>query len=167
MTAPGGGPPFLQPTVASYPGARYFPDINEVAVPFVTPSGGTFLFSKSGALYVRDAAGEFQLLTSATPVVPIVPVKAITHADSPYQVVPTDGVILVDTSGGAVTVMLEAAPAQGHEVVVKRTTTDANAVTVAHNGNNIEGTASDLVLAGGALTSTSLVVFTASGWWIV
>ena len=58
MTAPGGGPPFVQPTKTYYPRASYLPDVNETAVPMLAPASGLFLYSVGGALTARNATGE-------------------------------------------------------------------------------------------------------------
>lgn len=58
MTAPMGGPPYNQPTPASYPGAHFFPDVNETAVPFRAPLSGGFLYAVGGVVYWRNSAGE-------------------------------------------------------------------------------------------------------------
>lgn len=53
-----------------------------------------------------------------------------------------DGVILVDTTGGNITVTVpDAATVKGAEIVIKRTTAGANTLTVATGGGNIDGTA--------------------------
>lgn len=137
--------------------------------PEFIPSGtaNLFLNRATNVLTLQQEDGTLVPLTSFPPGAPAVAVKAIGFADSPYQVTAADDVLLVDTSLGAVAVTLEAAPTTGREVQVKRTTTDANAVTIAHNGHNIEGAAADLVLAGGNTASVSLVDQAASGWWII
>jgi hypothetical protein len=137
--------------------------------PEFVPAGTAQLFLNrtTNVLTLQQEDGTLVPLTSFPPGAPAVAVKAIAFADSPYQVTAADNVLLVDTSGGAVTVTLEAAPIQGHEVSIKRTTTDANAITIAHNGHNIEGAAADLALNGGNTASVSLVNLVASGWWVV
>lgn len=56
----------------------------------------------------------------------------------------TDHVALVDTNGGAVTITLPASPEEGHVFQIKDAGGDAeaNAITIAGNGNNIDGAGS-------------------------
>lgn len=56
--------------------------------------------------------------------------------------------LLVDTSGGAVTITLPASPSAGDEVVVRdaKRTSETNAITVARNAENIGGLAEDLTI---------------------
>lgn len=60
---------------------------------------------------------------------------------SAYTAVNSDYRLLVDTSGGAVTITLPATPLDHKEYIVQKTTSDGNAVTVAGNGKNINGAA--------------------------
>lgn len=55
-----------------------------------------------------------------------------------------DHVALVDTNGGAVTITLPASPEEGHVFQIKDAGGDAeaNAITIAGNGNNIDGAGS-------------------------
>lgn len=67
-------------------------------------------------------------------------ITAITVADSPYTVLPTDGTIRVDASGGAVSVLLPTvASAPGFRYDVKRVD------TVAANAVTLDGTGAELV----------------------
>jgi hypothetical protein len=62
-----------------------------------------------------------------------------------YEVVAGDNTVLVDTNSEAVTITLPAIPTQARTIVVK--CIDAtNTCTVARNGNNIDGAASDQTL---------------------
>jgi hypothetical protein len=58
--------------------------------------------------------------------------KAITFADSPYTVQPTDYYISADTSGGAITVNFPDAPTENTSYIIKDRTGDAsiNNITV-------------------------------------
>lgn len=68
MSSPVAGPAFLIPTATFYPGATFHPDINETATPFVPPVSGVFIYSKSGQLFYRGAAGEQPLSFPVDPV---------------------------------------------------------------------------------------------------
>lgn len=70
--------------------------------------------------------------------------KNVNASMSPYQAAETDGLILVDASGGPVTVNLAAIAAMAKlEVILKKTDASANAVTVATtDGSTIDGAAS-------------------------
>lgn len=63
-------------------------------------------------------------------------VKTKVFGDSPYTILAGDDVILVDTSGGAVTLTLPASTAGGKVYRVKKTTADLNAVTTARAGSD-------------------------------
>jgi hypothetical protein len=59
---------------------------------------------------------------------PSITPKVVTFAMSPYTILPTDYLILVDTSGGAVTLQTQAsATRNGKEVTVKDSTGNASA----------------------------------------
>jgi len=49
-----GGPPFLDPSTHTYPGAEFLPDVDLTKKPMTTPVGGLFLFSQAGALYAME-----------------------------------------------------------------------------------------------------------------
>ena len=76
------------------------------------------------------------------------PWGSITNADSPYAIAANDRVF-VDTSGGAVTITLPGSPLVGDQIRVLdlASTFDTNNLTLARNGNNINGTAADLVVS--------------------
>ncbi len=98
----------------------------------------------------------------------LVPPTIVAFAQSPYAVLATDQTILVDTSGGAVILTLEAAPADGRILNIKRTTTDGNQLTVARNGKNIEGAAVNFTDATAALMAWQFEYSnTLAGWWIL
>lgn len=73
------------------------------------------------------------------------PVKQLDDSDSPYDVLVTDGVLLVDTQSGAVTLNLPAAAdAAGQVLTVKRMGTGVNAVTIDGDGaETIDGSATN------------------------
>lgn len=75
------------------------------------------------------------------------PVKTITFASSPYAVAATDYAILVDASGGAVTVNLPAVSASRKRIlVVKAVNVSGGSVTVAANGGDtIDGQTTQVV----------------------
>lgn len=75
-------------------------------------------------------------------------IKTITVADTPYAVGATDAVILVDTTGGAVTVNLPAAAVAGRTLTIKKVSSDVNAVTLDGNGaETIDGQTTQLLTA--------------------
>lgn len=95
-------------------------------------------------------------------------VTAINAAMSPYTVLSTDQTITVDTSGGNVTLTLEAAPANARKLIVKKTTTDANVMTLARNGMSIEGAVADFATAGTGRPAFEMQFQTASStWWFI
>lgn len=93
---------------------------------------------------------------------------AVAFADSPYAVLAGDTQLLVDTSGGAVTVTLPTTPPNGRVLGVKKVTTDANLLTIGRNTRNIEGVASNLTTASTLRPSFTLQYQTSLlGWWIL
>jgi hypothetical protein len=74
----------------------------------------------------------------------------------------------VNTTSGAITVTLPATPSAGDIVAVKdyANTADTNAITIARNGSNIDGTADNPTIAneGGSIT---LVYVDATKGWLV
>lgn len=94
--------------------------------------------------------------------------KTITVADTPYTVLATDITLLVDTSGGAVTATLPAAPTDGMLVNIKKITTDATAMTIGRNGKSIEGAAADIVTTAANRPNYQLQYnASANTWWIL
>lgn len=96
-------------------------------------------------------------------------VKSKAFADSPYTILAGDDLILVDTSGGAVTLNLPASSGGGKVYRVKKTTSDFNAITVARAG------ADTIQDVSASLTSTLLhtqgeeimIIDASSGVWQV
>jgi hypothetical protein len=76
----------------------------------------------------------------------------------------THHVVIVDTSGGAVTITLPASPVTGQSYRIKNAATSGNSVTVARNGKNIENAASDLTLLD--LDAVD-VVYDGTEWWVL
>ena len=75
----------------------------------------------------------------------------------------------VNTTSGAITVTLPATPSAGDIVSVKdyAQTFNTNNCTLARNGSNIEGAASDTVLDGAAESVTFVYVDSTKGWVLV
>lgn len=100
-----------------------------------------------GGLYrqiVHDEAGNliWDVVTSAAGggIGPGGITRTITVADSPYTMQPTDGVILCDVSGGAITINLLAANAYGGALSVKIKGAVTNNVTIDASGaDTIDG----------------------------
>jgi len=64
-----------------------------------------------------------------------------------YTVINSDTLVPADTSGGGFTITLPVTPKNGHIVNIKKVSTDANTLTIARNGNTIDGVAADLTTA--------------------
>lgn len=91
----------------------------------------------------------------------------ITVADTPYAVAFNDGAILVDASGGAVTVSLPAASSEpGRLVHVKKIDASANAVTVDAAGADLIDGSGTVVLAA-QYDAVRLVSDGVSAWWLL
>lgn len=90
----------------------------------------------------------------------------VTNAASPYTVLASDDMILVDTSSGAVTVNLPTAVGiAGKKYIIKKNTTDANAVTVDGSGSEtIDGALTQLIVRGYGILE---IVSDGTNWAIV
>ena len=90
---------------------------------------------------------------------------AITNASSPYTALGTDDVILVDTSGGNVTINLPAASSNDKKVYVIKKTDAANIITVDGNASEtIEGATTALLHT---VNETMKIVCDATEWHII
>jgi hypothetical protein len=74
-----------------------------------------------------------------------------------YTATNYDDVILADTSGGGWTLTLPAWPTNGKTLTVKKSTTDANTLTIAHNQNQIDAAVANVTTA---LTTLPVLSFT-------
>ena len=75
----------------------------------------------------------------------------------------------VDTSSGAVTVTLPSSPSAGNIVAVSdyAQNADTNNITIARNGSNIQGSASNLVITNDGVTLTLVYADSTKGWIVV
>lgn len=93
-------------------------------------------------------------------------VTVLAFAQSPYTVLETDRILLIDTSGGAVEVVLQAAAANGRTLRVKRTTTDGTLLTFNRNAKTIEGAAANVTDQRTQLSAYELVADAGGNWWV-
>lgn len=96
-------------------------------------------------------------------------VKTKAFADSPYTILAGDDLILVDTSGGAVTLTLPASSGGGKVYRFKKTTSDLTAVTIARAGAD---TIQDVSTGGTSTTINTqgeeiMIIDATSGVWQV
>lgn len=118
---------------------------------------------------VLEAQG-FVTANNATP--NISQTRAIKTVVSDYTITEDDNVILVNTSGGDVTISLPTAlsvynvsNSTGQEFTVKKITTDSNTVTVMPDGAElIDGGSATLT---GSLYPSVSFVSDGSNWWVV
>lgn len=82
---------------------------------------------------------------------------------SAYSVLSVDVVIYADTNASAYSVTLEASPSDKRFIIIKNIGTSSNNLTVARNGNTIDGIASDFVLRD---NDSIKLQFTSLGWKI-
>jgi hypothetical protein len=80
-----------------------------------------------------------------------------------YTLTARDATVLVDTSAGAVTLTLPASPMDGQIHVIKKVTSNANALTVSGNGNLIDGQTS--IGTGATVDLVSLRLHYGNGVW--
>jgi len=75
----------------------------------------------------------------------------------------------VNTTSGAITVTLPASPSAGDIVAVSdyAQTSGTNNITLARNGSNIEGNASDLIIQNNGVSMTFVYVDATKGWKVV
>ena len=87
-------------------------------------------------------------------------------ASTPYTMLSTDSLILVDASSAAATVDLIAAAAHGGmPVTIKKTDSSANAVTIDGSGSETIDGATTLVLA--SQYDSATIQTNGSEWWIL
>jgi hypothetical protein len=77
-----------------------------------------------------------------------------------------DYTVNADTSGGNVTITLPLTPNNGRIVLIYREVA-ANVLTIARNGNNINGAAADVTVAAAANVPTQLQFVAGYGWQII
>jgi hypothetical protein len=126
-----------------------------------------FLYTKdvSGTteVFYRDAAGNISQLTKAGRVVG--QLKPVTKTSN-YTAVAGDD-IMVDKSGGNVTITLPASPAIGDEPIwVTHIVGTSNTLTIARNGNPIMGLAEDLVVDANYASVSFRWAGASAGWRI-
>jgi len=134
---------------------------------WTTPEGSStalqrFSIGPDGtATFEQDVVIEGNLTSNAGRVKHL---TVVVFGDSPYSVLPDDHILLVNTTGGAVEIVLEAAPGTGRELIIKDTsgTADTNAITVTPDaGDTIDGAASaDVDFEYGELS----IVFDGTNW---
>lgn len=99
-----------------------------------TPTAPTPAFGDNSTKIATTAFVQ-AAMTQSGDVLPIVTKSAA------YTALPTDYTILVDASGGAVTITLPATPVIGQSYNVKKIDASGNGVTVSGNGKTIDGAA--------------------------
>jgi len=90
-----------------------------------------------------------------------------TQADSPYSFADTDEILFFDANGGNSSAVLPDATAwDGRTVIVKRTDTSANTLTLTAVAGNIEGGVS-FVIAGGVSRFSYTFCSDGTDWWVI
>lgn len=108
------------------------------------PVAGNFnLTSTGGTVAITSAPGAINFEVSNV----YGPYRRITFADSPYSALVTDYFISVDTSGGAISIILPTAPTTNQTFLIKDRTGNANTnnITVTSVGNTMDTTASYII----------------------
>lgn len=100
--------------------------------------------------------------------------RAVAVKNSDFTLVGTDDVVFIETSGGSVVCGPDAAlPSQGRSWVLKKTTSDENAITIQPPpGHSIEGGAADAayVIPGSRATDNPAFLLVYQGgttWWVL
>lgn len=92
------------------------------------------------------------------------PTSPIATKTGNYTMATTDGDILVNANGGAVTIKLPASPLTNEEHAIKKTDSSTNVVTISGNGKTIDGATTQSL-------STQYAVFwikyDGTNWWIL
>ena len=81
----------------------------------------------------------------------------------------TDGILLASTAGGSYTITLNS-PAAGNrrEFIIKKTTTDGNAITLSPASGTIDGGASHIFSGvSGSIGQAVRVLFDGTNWWVI
>lgn len=94
-------------------------------------------FATSG--FVLTSTGNASVPTWQATTLPLLTFTAVNHAASPYTVLAADEFLKVDSTAGAVTILLPNAPSTGRMIIIKDTTgtTGTNAMTVTTVGGSV------------------------------
>lgn len=131
-----------------------------VGTGFYSPSADTLIMSRTGASYVNVNSGGISMgnVTASSILLSFglrLDATAIKTAD--YTVLTSDKIIIAN--GVGLTMTLPATPAGDQCVYFKNR--DVGNLTIARNGNTIDGAAANLTLAAG---QQALLYFESSGW---
>lgn len=139
-------------------GTKQDSDSDLTAIAGLSPSNDDILQRKSGAWTNRTMA---QLKADLW-----LTIVSKTYSDTPYSVGATDEMILVNASGGAVTVNLPAAASNtGRKLKIKKTDSSVNLVTI--DGNSSETIDGDLTLDIVSQYDCYSLVCDGSNWHII
>jgi hypothetical protein len=89
--------------------------------------------------------------------------RAVVSKNGAYTAVNKE-VVLVDASGGGVTINLPASPNDGDFIDIKKTDSSSNTVTISGNGNNVDGVANVYLYV---QYESICIVSDGSNWFII
>ncbi len=129
------------------------------ATTLVLAAGQTAYIYCDGTKFIANISGTSQV---------IVGVYGRATKTANYTITAADFTILADTTAGAFAITLPAAPTDGEIHNVKKISADANVLTIARNGKNIEGGAADIAIdSSGRLNYQLQYDSNSGGWWIL
>ena len=126
--------------------------------------------SQCGSTLTIGQSGDTVTLASGTTQTGFGRTGTVNWNTTPITSTPTTGVngvgYFIDSSGGAKTINLPASPSAGDIMAVSdyAQTAVTNNITIGRNGSNIQGNASDLVLARNGVAITLVYVDATKGW---
>jgi hypothetical protein len=108
-------------------------DLLEVLMSF-NASSGNLIFNSSGTGNREDFTFDRPVIASGGGS----PATNINNASSPYAVLDTDAIVLIDSSAGAVTVNMNRALLKNHLIRFKKTSADVNNITLVPSAGTIQ-----------------------------
>ena len=111
--------------------------VRDNTVPNATATGGRF---PANTTFLTYSGNNFSGTLGSVTNYPVI----CTRVFGSYSVQQNDSFIIANTAAAPLTLLLETSPADGHVLNIKKSTTDANVMTVARNGSRIDGFTSDL-----------------------
>jgi len=143
---------------------------NDIRSDAYKASDGGNLVSQSGTTITLGASGDTISLASGASQSGFGRTGTVNWNTTVITSTPTTGVngvgYFIDSSGGAKTINLPASPTAGDIMAVSdyAQTSITNNITIGRNGSNIQGDASDLVLARNGVAFTLVYVDATKGW---
>ena len=133
-------------------------------------SDGGNIIAQTGTTITLGASGDNIVLASGATQSGFGRTGTVNWSTTPVTATPTTGVngvgYFINASGGAKTVNLPASPSAGDIMAVSDYSkiSETNNITIGRNGSNIQGAASDLIMANNGIAFTLVFVDATKGW---